>query len=35
MARTIELTLDSPMDGHGRNAFVALRVDADAYQPIL
>ncbi len=29
---TIELTLDSPMDGHGRNACVSLRVDdADAY----
>ena len=28
----IELTLDSPMDGHGRNACVSLRVDdADAY----
>jgi catechol 2,3-dioxygenase-like lactoylglutathione lyase family enzyme len=28
----IELTLDSPMDGHGRNACVALRVDsADRY----
>lgn len=29
---SIELTLDSPMDGHGRNACVSLRVDdADAY----
>jgi catechol 2,3-dioxygenase-like lactoylglutathione lyase family enzyme len=29
---TIEMTLDSPMDGHGRNACVALRVDdADSY----
>ena len=29
---TIELTLDSPMAGHGRNACVALHVDdADAY----
>lgn len=29
---TIELTLDSPMDGHGRNACVALHVDdADRY----
>jgi catechol 2,3-dioxygenase-like lactoylglutathione lyase family enzyme len=29
---TIELTLDSPMDGHGRNACVSLHVDdADAY----
>ena len=29
---TIELTLDCPMDGHGRNACVSLRVDdADAY----
>lgn len=29
---TIESTLDSPMDGHGRNACVSLRVDdADAY----
>ncbi|MBV9768540.1 MAG: hypothetical protein JOZ32_03115 [Bryobacterales bacterium] len=29
---TIELTLDSPMAGHGRNARVALHVDdADAY----
>ena len=29
---TIELTLDCPMDGHGRNACVALHVtDADAY----
>lgn len=28
----IQLTLDSPMDGHGRNACVALQVDdADAY----
>jgi catechol 2,3-dioxygenase-like lactoylglutathione lyase family enzyme len=24
---TIEMTLDSPMDGHGRNACVALQVD--------
>ena len=30
--RTIELTLDCPMDGHGRNACVSLHVtDADAY----
>jgi catechol 2,3-dioxygenase-like lactoylglutathione lyase family enzyme len=29
---TIEITLDSPMSGHGRNACVALHVeDADAY----
>lgn len=29
---TIELTLDSPMTGHGRNACVALHVDdADRY----
>lgn len=29
---TIQLTLDSPMDGHGRNACVSLQVDdADAY----
>ncbi len=29
---TIELTLDCPMEGHGRNACVSLRVsDADAY----
>ena len=29
---TITLTLDSPMDGHGRNACVSLEVnDADAY----
>ena len=29
---TIQLTLDSPMKGHGRNACVALQVDdADAY----
>lgn len=29
---TIQLTIDSPMDGHGRNACVALEVDdADAY----
>lgn len=29
---TIELTLDCPMDGHGRNACVSLSVgDADAY----
>jgi catechol 2,3-dioxygenase-like lactoylglutathione lyase family enzyme len=29
---TINLTLDSPMDGHGRNACVSLQVnDADAY----
>ena len=29
---TIELTLDCPMQGHGRNACVSLRVDdADAY----
>ena len=29
---TIQLTVDSPMDGHGRNACVALEVnDADAY----
>jgi catechol 2,3-dioxygenase-like lactoylglutathione lyase family enzyme len=29
---TIKLTLDSPMDGHGRNACVSLEVDdADAY----
>jgi catechol 2,3-dioxygenase-like lactoylglutathione lyase family enzyme len=29
---TIELTLDCPMDGHGRHACVSLRVDdADAY----
>jgi predicted enzyme related to lactoylglutathione lyase len=29
---TIELTLDSPMSGHGRNACVALHVDdADRY----
>src|SRR5579883_2195235 len=28
----IQITLDSPMDGHGRNACVALQVeDADAY----
>ncbi len=29
---TIELTLDSPMEGHGRNACVSLQVDdTDAY----
>lgn len=29
---TIELTLDSPMDGHGRHACVSLQVDdADVY----
>jgi catechol 2,3-dioxygenase-like lactoylglutathione lyase family enzyme len=29
---TIQMTLDSPMKGHGRNACVALQVDdADAY----
>ena len=29
---TMQLTLDSPMSGHGRNACVALHVnDADAY----
>jgi catechol 2,3-dioxygenase-like lactoylglutathione lyase family enzyme len=29
---TIEITLDSPMNGHGRNACVALEVDdADGY----
>jgi uncharacterized glyoxalase superfamily protein PhnB len=29
---TIRLTMDSPMDGHGRHACVALEVsDADAY----
>lgn len=29
---TIQITLDSPMDGHGRNACVSLEVeDADAY----
>lgn len=29
---TIQITLDCPMDGHGRNACVALEVDdADAY----
>src|SRR5579863_9300750 len=29
---TIQMTVDSPMDGHGRNACVALQVDdADAY----
>jgi uncharacterized glyoxalase superfamily protein PhnB len=29
---TIQMTLDCPMQGHGRNAFVALQVDdADAY----
>jgi uncharacterized glyoxalase superfamily protein PhnB len=29
---TIEMTLDSPMSGHGRNACVALQVDdADRY----
>jgi uncharacterized glyoxalase superfamily protein PhnB len=29
---TIELTLDSPMEGHGRNACVSLHVDdTDAY----
>ena len=29
---TIKLTLDCPMDGHGRNACVSLEVhDADAY----
>jgi catechol 2,3-dioxygenase-like lactoylglutathione lyase family enzyme len=29
---TIELTIDSPMEGHGRNACVSLHVeDADAY----
>ena len=29
---TIQLTIDSPMDGHGRNACVSLHVDdADAY----
>ena len=29
---TIQITLDSPMKGHGRNACIALRVDdADAY----
>jgi uncharacterized glyoxalase superfamily protein PhnB len=29
---TIQITVDSPMDGHGRNACVSLEVeDADAY----
>jgi len=29
---TIQITIDSPMDGHGRNACVSLEVDdADAY----
>jgi catechol 2,3-dioxygenase-like lactoylglutathione lyase family enzyme len=29
---TIQLTIDSPMDGHGRNACVSVQVDdADAY----
>jgi catechol 2,3-dioxygenase-like lactoylglutathione lyase family enzyme len=29
---TVQITLDSPMSGHGRNACVALQVDdADAY----
>jgi uncharacterized glyoxalase superfamily protein PhnB len=29
---TIEITMDCPMDGHGRNACVSLHVDdADAY----
>ena len=29
---TIQITLDSPMDGHGRNACVSLEVEsADAY----
>lgn len=29
---TIQITLDSPMEGHGRNACVSLEVDdADAY----
>lgn len=29
---TIQITIDSPMDGHGRNACVAFEVDdADAY----
>lgn len=29
---TMQLTLDSPMDGHGRNACVSLQVDdVDAY----
>ena len=29
---TIQITLDSPMDGHGRNACVSLEVeDVDAY----
>jgi hypothetical protein len=29
---TLQITLDSPMSGHGRNACVALQVDdADAY----
>lgn len=29
---TIQITLDSPMEGHGRNACVSLQVDnADAY----
>jgi catechol 2,3-dioxygenase-like lactoylglutathione lyase family enzyme len=29
---TIQLTIDSPMEGHGRNACVSLHVDdADAY----
>ena len=29
---SIQITLDSPMDGHGRNACVSLEVDdADAY----
>lgn len=29
---TIQITLDSPMEGHGRNACVGLQVeDADAY----
>ena len=28
---TIELTLDCPMDGHGRNACVSHVTDADAY----
>jgi catechol 2,3-dioxygenase-like lactoylglutathione lyase family enzyme len=29
---TIQLTIDSPMDGHGRNACVSLQVDdTDAY----
>jgi len=32
---TIQMTLDSPMKGHGRNSCVALQVDdADAYRRV-